>query len=51
MSGWPHSSTGGHTYLLEVVSTGSVSTSLHILAKVISFGSWELFASLASGTL
>ena len=39
------------TYLLVVVSTGSVSTFLCILAIVISFGSWEPLSSLASVTL
>ena len=51
MGGWPHPLTGGCAYLLEIVSTDSISTLLYILAKVIPIGSWELLASLASGTL
>jgi hypothetical protein len=41
---------GGHAYLLEVVSTGCISTLLGILARVIATGSWEPLDSLASGT-
>ena len=41
----------GHSYLLEVVSTGYISLSLHILARVIPNGSWELLISLVSETL
>jgi hypothetical protein len=51
MSGWPHPSTGGHAYILEIVSSGSISPLLDIKANVISNGSWEPLASLASGTL
>ena len=51
IGGWPHLSTGGRAYLLEVVSTGSISPLLLILAKVISVGSWEPLTSLASRTL
>ena len=51
---WPHHSTGGEggrcAYLLEVVSTGSVSPLLGILANGIPAESWEPLASLASGT-
>ena len=36
--------------VLEMVSTGSISPLLGILAKVIPIGSWEPLASLASGT-
>jgi hypothetical protein len=50
MGGWCHSSTGSHAYLLEVVSTGSLSPLVGILAKVIDDGSWQPLASLASGT-
>jgi hypothetical protein len=32
---WPHSSTGGHAYPLELVSTGSISPWLGISAKVL----------------
>jgi hypothetical protein len=35
MGGWPHPLTGGHAYLLEVVSKGSISPLLCISAKVI----------------
>jgi hypothetical protein len=42
----------GHAYLLQVVvSTSSISPSLHISAKVIQIGSWEPLISLESGTL
>ena len=34
MGGYPHPSPGGHVYLLEVVSSGSISRLLGILAKV-----------------
>jgi hypothetical protein len=50
MIGWSHLSTGGCAYLLEVVTAGSISPLLHILAKVIPGGSWELPTSLAFGT-
>jgi hypothetical protein len=50
MCGWPHPSTGGHAYLLKVVSTGSISPLLGILAKVISHGTRESLASLKFGT-
>lgn len=43
-------STGGHAYLLEVVSTGYMSPLLGILAKVVTIGSWEPLASLKSVT-
>ena len=36
MGRWPHASTEVPVYLLEVVSSGSISTQLVILAKVIS---------------
>ena len=39
MGGWPHPSTGGCDYLLEVVSTGSIFPLLGILANVIPIGS------------
>ena len=50
VGGWPHSSTGGHVYLLDVVSTGSISLLLGILTNVLLVGSWEPLVSLASGT-
>ena len=50
MGEWPHPSTGGHAYLLEVVSTGSISPLLGILANGIPAESWEPLTSLASGT-
>ena len=50
MGGWPHSSSGDCAYLLEVVSTGSISPLLGISAKVIYDGSWEPLTSLTSGT-
>jgi hypothetical protein len=48
MDGWSHSSIGGHIYLLEVVSSGFISSLLDILAKVIPIGSWESYTSLVS---
>ena len=50
MDGWPNPSTGARAYLLEVVSTGSISPLLDILANVIPLGSWEPLTSLVSGT-
>ena len=47
---WLNLSIGGHAYLLHMVSTGSVSTLLVILANVLPVGSWEPLGSLASGT-
>ena len=41
IGGWPHSSTGGHVYLLEVVSSNSISQLLDILSNVIPIGFWE----------
>jgi hypothetical protein len=35
---WPHPSTGGHAYLLEVVSSGSISPLMSSLTKVIPLG-------------
>ena len=49
MGRWPHASTRGHVYLLEVVSSGSISPLLGISAKVIPIGSWEPLTSLVSG--
>jgi hypothetical protein len=46
MGEWSQSSTRGHTYLLEVVSTGSISPLLCVSAKVIPTESWEPLASL-----
>jgi hypothetical protein len=40
----------GHVYLLEVVSSCSISLLLDILANIIPSGSWETLASLESGT-
>jgi hypothetical protein len=45
----PHSSTRGSVYILEVTS-GSISPSLAISAKVIPIGSWELITSQVSVT-
>jgi hypothetical protein len=50
MGGWPYPSSGGSAYLLEVVSSGSISLLLGILANVIPVESWEPLASLVSGT-
>ena len=36
--------------ILDMVSTGSISPLLGILANIIPVGFWELVASLASGT-
>jgi hypothetical protein len=41
MHGWPHPSTRGQAYLLEVVSTCCVSHLFTISAKVIAVGFWE----------
>ena len=49
MSTWSYSSTGGHAYLLEVVSSDSISSLLGISANAIPVGSWEPFTFLASG--
>jgi hypothetical protein len=38
MGGWPHPSTGGCEYLLEMVSSGSISPILCISAKIITVG-------------
>jgi hypothetical protein len=50
MHGWPHPSTGDLAHLLEVVSIGCISSLLGISDKVMDIGSWELLASLESGT-
>ena len=42
MGGWPHSSTKGSTYTLDMVSSGSLSTLLNILANGNLFGLWHL---------
>jgi hypothetical protein len=47
MSVCPHSLTGGHVYLLEVVSSGSIFLLLSISANV---GFWDSLPSLASVT-
>ena len=49
MGEWLHPSTEGHVHLLEVISAGSISLLLAILANVIPIGSWEPQASLDSG--
>ena len=49
MAGCPHPSTGSHAYLLEMVSTGSISPLLGILAKAIPIGSWEHLTSPVDG--
>jgi hypothetical protein len=46
---WLHPSSGGLAYLLELISTGSISL-LGISANIISVGYWEPLASLTSGT-
>jgi hypothetical protein len=38
MGGWPHPSTTGHVYLLDLVSLGSVSSLLGVLVNVIPLG-------------
>ena len=50
MDGWPHPSTGDYVYLLEVISSGSISIPLGFLAKTIPVRSWEPLTSLVSGT-
>ena len=40
VGGWPTVLTGGHVYLLEVFSSGSISPVLGILANVIPIESW-----------
>jgi hypothetical protein len=47
--GGPIPQLGAHADLLEVVSTGCISSLLGILATVIAIGSWEPLASLESG--
>ena len=41
VGGWPYPSTGDCAYPLDMVSTGSVSTLLGILANVLPIRSWE----------
>jgi hypothetical protein len=41
MDGQPHTSTGGHVYLLEVVSSGYISIILGISANVMPIGFWD----------
>jgi hypothetical protein len=50
MGGWLHLFTGSHIYLLEVVSSGSISPLLGIFAKVIPTEFWEILKSQISGT-
>jgi hypothetical protein len=50
MSGWSHFSIEGHVYLLEMVSSGSISRVLGILAKIIPIESWEPLTTQVSGT-
>jgi hypothetical protein len=40
MGGWSPASTGDHVYLLEVVSSGSISLLLGISANIIPIKSW-----------
>ena len=40
MGRWPPTSTGGYAYILEVVSSGSISPQLGISANIISIESW-----------
>ena len=51
MGGWPLFSTGSLAYIVELVSSGCISSLLGILAKVILTGSWEPLAFLTSGTI
>jgi hypothetical protein len=48
---WPHTSTVGHVYILEVISSDSISPLLDISANVIPTGNWEPLPSLVSGTI
>ena len=41
MGGWAHPSTRGYAHLLEVVSSGSISSLLGISANIFAVGSWE----------
>jgi hypothetical protein len=50
MDGCFHHSTWIHSYLLEIVSTGSIYLLCGILANIIPVESWEPLSSLASGT-
>ena len=50
MCEWPHTSIGGHVYLLEVLSSGSISPLLRISTNAIPTGSWEPLTTMASGT-
>jgi hypothetical protein len=45
----PHASVGGPVWLMKVVSSGSISPLLRILAKVTYIDSWELPSSQVSG--
>lgn len=49
MGEWSHSCTGGHVYLLEVVSSVLISLLLLMLANVITVGSREPVTSLVLG--
>jgi hypothetical protein len=42
MGVWPHFSTGGYSYLLEMVTIGYNSPLFGISANVITVGSWEM---------
>ena len=49
MGGCHHPSTRDHVYLLEVVSSGSISLILGFSVNVIPIGTWEPLPPLASG--
>ena len=50
VNGWPCPSNGTCVYLMEVLSTGSVSTILDTLADVIPLEPWEPLMPLVCGT-
>ena len=50
MGGWPHLSTEDCAYILEMVSSSSISLLLGILTNVISIWCWEPLESLVFGT-
>jgi hypothetical protein len=50
MVGRPHNLLGDHIYLLEVISSGSVSPVMGILVKVFPIESWKSLTSQVSGT-
>jgi hypothetical protein len=50
MGVWSYLSTGDRAYLLEVISTGTISPLFGISASVIPIGSWESPVPLVSGS-